>query len=124
MTHDRQAQAQSAVQAPAGTVSLAKTIKHIGKEARIYANARIDHFQLHTKVERFQPHLYASAFRSELYRVGEQVPDYLLEAVGIAWNRSCFLKKSLKSDLLGFGGQLHSLQSCFNERTKLDRLNI
>src|SRR5262245_12718666 len=124
MTHNSQTESQPTVETTARAVGLTKAIKYEGQKGRIYANPCIDDFQLDSMTDRFQRNLYASAFRRKFYRIGKQVPDYLLQTIRIAGDWLGLLKALFELDLLRFCGQSHSLQSSFDQLTKLDRLNI
>src|SRR5262249_48040948 len=58
-----------------------------------------------------QAHFDAASLRREFDRVGEQVPDYLLQAGGVA------------SDLTDFGRKIGLDRDPFGVRRRVDRLN-
>src|SRR5216684_532678 len=74
-------QVRRACEAPC--IGLSETVKNQGKKVSAYALARVAHFYLHVGVYALQAHLDASSRRSELDGVREQVPDHLLQAIGI-----------------------------------------
>jgi hypothetical protein len=84
VTDDSQAEAQSTVLACRRTVSLSESIEDIGQEFRLNAHAGIRDGNLDVAFGPAQPCLDAPSLACELDGVGQQVPDHLLHAIGIA----------------------------------------
>src|SRR5262245_15505734 len=84
VTDDRQSEAQSAVLTCRRAVRLPKSIEDIRQELRINAHAGIRDRNFDVATGSTQPCVHASSLACELHRVGKQVPDHLLYAIGIA----------------------------------------
>src|SRR5262245_60998856 len=108
---ERQAEAESAVPSGARHVGLAEAGKDIGQEIRADAFARVAHGDANVRVNALQPRFDSTSLRSELDRVGEQVPDHLLQSRGVA------------GDLADFGGEVSLERDTFGVRRRVDRLN-
>src|SRR5262249_26986862 len=91
---ESQAEAEAAVPSSARRVGLAEAVKDVWQEIRADAFARVAHGDANVWVHALQLRFDATALRRELDRVGEQVPDDLLQPVRIA------------GDLTNFGGQV------------------
>src|SRR5499426_464830 len=108
---ERQSKAESAVPSGARRVGLAEAFKDIGQEIRADAFARVAHGDANVRVHALQARFDAASLRGELDRVGEQVPDHLLQAGGVTGNRT------------NFGGEISLNRYPFSIRRRLDRLN-
>src|SRR5262245_48629483 len=108
---ERQAKTEAAVPSGARRVGLAEAVKYIGQEIRADAFARVAHGDANVRVNALQPRFDAASLRGELDGVGEQVPDYLLQANGVA------------GDLADFGGEVNLERDTFGVRRRADRLN-
>src|SRR5262249_33958244 len=82
--NERQSETKPAVPPGARCVSLSEAVKDIWQEIRANAFARVAHGDANVWVHAFQARFDAASLRCELYRVGKQVPDYLLQAEGVA----------------------------------------
>jgi hypothetical protein len=65
-------------------VSLAEAVENVGQELAADADARVLHSDFHLRLDDLGLDHYLPALGRELDGVGEQVPDDLLEAVGVA----------------------------------------
>ena len=88
MAHDRQAEAEAAVQACVGGVGLGKAIEDVGQEPRsipapVSLTLRRAHPFTFSRLTRD-----VAAVGAELDRVGQQVRDHLLQARGITRDRA------------------------------------
>ena len=86
-------------------VGLAEPVEDVGQEIRADAHAVVAHPDLGVAVAgALQADLDAAAGRGELDGVREQVPDHLLQAVGIAGDRPASgVEAQLEADLLAVG---------------------
>ncbi len=84
MTHDCQSQAHPGMGACAAAVCLPKAVEHVGQELRRDADACVRDLNANLCLGLFQLHIDTTAGRCELDRVGQQVPDHLLQPVRIA----------------------------------------
>src|SRR4030095_2025159 len=108
---ERQSKAETAVPSDARRVGLAEAVKDVEQEIRADAFARVAHGDANVRVNALQPRFDAASLRGELDGVGEQVPDYLLQANGVA------------GDLADFGGEISLERDTFGVRRRADRLN-
>jgi hypothetical protein len=88
VANDGQAQAETAVLPFAGTVGLPKTVENVRQKFRRDAFAVVGDDDFDVRIDLFEPHLHFPVALGKLYRVREQIPDDLLQAVGVAGNRS------------------------------------
>src|SRR5215472_12013291 len=84
MTHDGQTKAQAAVLARGRAVRLTESVENVRQELRLNAHAGVIDRDLDLCPSSCQPPFDAPALVRKLDRVGEQIPDGLLQAVGIA----------------------------------------
>src|SRR5262249_12343700 len=108
---ESQAEAEAAVPSSARRVGLAEAVKDVWQEIRADAFARVAHGDANVWVHALQLRFDATALRRELDRVGEQVPDDLLQPDRIA------------GDLTNFGGQVGLERDALRLRRRVDRPN-
>ena len=84
LTHDGQANAHSSMLPRAGGVGLPETVKNIRQEFLGNACTRIDNPELDMRIGLFQNDLNRSVFGCELDRIRQQIPNDLLNPVGIS----------------------------------------
>src|SRR5262245_58941512 len=108
---ERQAEAEAAVPFGARGVGLSEAVKDIWQEIRPDAFARVAHGDANVRVHALQARFDAASLRGELDGVGEQVPDHLLQAGGVA------------GDLADVGRQVGPERDAFGVRRRLDGLN-
>src|SRR5215468_8540496 len=108
---ERQAEAEAAIPFGARCVGLSEAVKDIGQEIRADAFPRVAHCNANVWVYALKAHFDATSLRGELDRVGEQVPNHLLQAGGVTGNRT------------NFGGEISLNRYPFSIRRRLDRLN-
>src|SRR5258708_13844435 len=80
VTHDRQAEAESALRAPARRVALLESLEDSGQDLGRDADAGIAHLDGDRVRLRARGDVDPAALRSELDGVGDQVRDDLLQA--------------------------------------------
>src|SRR5204862_5483811 len=83
MPHDGQPQSESALRARSRTVGLTETIENVREELRSNADARVGYVDSYLRIPAFGGDFDLSAFRRELDRIGKQVPEDLLQTIGI-----------------------------------------
>src|SRR6266511_3165101 len=108
---ERQSKAEYAVPSGARRVGLSEAVKDIGQEIRADAFARVAHGDADVRVHALQARFDSTSLRSELDRVGEQVPDHLLQSRGVTRN------------LTNFGGEIGLERDPFGVRSRVDRLD-
>src|SRR5215468_6138699 len=84
ITNDGQTEAQSAIPACRRAIRLPESIEDIRQELRINAHPSIADGNLDLAIDPAQRCLDPPSLVGELYCIPEQVPDHLLQAVGIA----------------------------------------
>ena len=92
---DGEAEAHAAMPADAAAVRLSKAIKDIRKESVFDSLSAVLHAKLRMKAGAMQTYPYIPAAGSELDRVAHEVPDHLLQAMGIAENQAVRLGEFL-----------------------------
>ena len=75
---------EPAVPPRGGGVGLAEAVEDVGEELGLDADAGVDDADLDVRVDPLQEDLDLAALGRELDGVGEEVPDDLLEAGGVA----------------------------------------
>src|SRR5262249_29380705 len=108
---ESQAEAEAAVPSGARRVGLVEAFKDIGHEITADAFARVAHADANVWVHALQPHFDATSLRRELDRVGEEVPDDLLQPDGVA------------GDLANFIGPVSPERDVLRCRGRVDRLS-
>ncbi len=88
-SNNREPDAQTTMRARARRIRLPERLEHEGQEMRLDAGAGVAHFDSVGVVAAREPHRNGAAARRKPHRVGDQVPEHLLQAVGIAhgWKR-------------------------------------
>ena len=83
-----QTKAETAMGAGCRDVGLPKAFEHIRKELRTDALTSVCHDDLNARLEPLRSDFDASARRRELDRIGQEIPDHLLQPFRIArdWN--------------------------------------
>ncbi len=105
LLHDGQAETEPAVLSSGGAIALSEAIEYEGQQLVLDPLACVcdDNFRVCTGM--VEQDLYAPARGRELNRVGEQVPDDLIQADGIAVHGgSRTIEDGFELDALGFGG--------------------
>src|SRR5205814_10630000 len=86
-------------------VALTETIKHLSKKLRCDSLACVRHGNFYVRVNLFNTDMNATASRREFDRVGQKVPDDLLETILVCDNNTMQVcKRRRKPDRLGFSG--------------------
>src|SRR5262245_29662444 len=117
---ERQSEAESAVPSGARRVGLSETVKDIRQEIRADAFARVAHGDANVRVYALQERFDAASLRGELDRVGEQVPDHLLQARRVAGNLANFAGEiSLARASSGVRRRVYGLNRLLNYRDQV-----
>ena len=87
VAHDREPEPQAAVHTRGGGILLAEAVEDVGEEGRVDPRAGVGHVDGHAAVLPRQRDADAPAFGRELDRVGQQVPDDLLQPPRVAEDR-------------------------------------
>jgi len=105
LLHDGKPQAQSAVTARGRCVRLAKAVEHIREEVGADALARIGYRDLDPILRARHLQGDLASFGGEFDRVAQQVPDHLLQAIGIGVDAQALDRVDLgfDRDVLGVG---------------------
>ena len=103
--HDPQAESEASMRAGGTAVSLAEALEqvlgHLGGEA----DAGVAHGQPNLVGRGAAAHVHGTAAGRELDRVGQQIPDDLLQPVGVGRDqRKAGVDADLDGNALGFGG--------------------
>src|SRR5262245_33838962 len=118
---ERQAKTEAAVPSGARRVGLAEAVKYIGQEIRADAFARVAHGDANVRVNALQPRFDAASLRGELDGVGEEVPDHLLQANGVAGDLADFVREiSLERDTFGVRRRADRLNRLLNYRDQVN----
>src|SRR6266542_1158321 len=92
-------------------IGLSEAIKYMRKKIRADALAGIADGDLRMRIVTLKPNLDAPVFRRKLNRVGEQIPNDLLEAGRVTHHRAGGrIKLSAKLNRLGLGGRPRGLE--------------
>src|SRR5215813_834331 len=106
-----QVEAKATVPFRARHVGLSEAVKDKGQEIRANAFAGIAHGDADVRIYALQARFDTTSLWGELDGVGEQVPDHLLQAGGVA------------GDLTNFVGEIGLYRYPFSVRRRADRLN-
>src|SRR6202023_3512692 len=88
VSDDREAETESAVFAGSAGVALAEALEDQGEQVSIDSFAIVGDSDFDVRIDLLRADLNTAALGSKLDRVGEQVPEDLLQAVGIARPRT------------------------------------
>ena len=124
--HDREPEAEPAVHARGRAVGLPEALEDVRQELGRDALAGVARPTISTcEFTRRERDLHAAALRRELDRVRQQVPDDLLQPVGVAGDeRRRAGRARLEADALGVGGGPHRLDRRLDHGRELDRLHV
>ena len=111
--------------ARARAVGLAKPLEDGRQDVGRDPLPRVAHHDLDVRVDALQAHLDPSALRRELHGVHQQVPDDLLEPVGVAGDRpGPRVEHALDPDGLGLGGRPHGVHGGLDDLLEVDRADV
>src|SRR5688572_27715239 len=82
--HDRKSKAETAIRPGGGGIGLPEPFENMRKKLRLDTDTRIGHNDFNERVHSLQQHLDISTLGRELDRIGKQIPDDLLQTVGVA----------------------------------------
>ncbi len=110
MADDGEPEPESAVRAVRAALGLTEALEHVREELGLDARAGVGHRDQHLALATGHRHHHAPAPRRELDAVGQEIPQHLLEAVGIAeHHREVRIEPRLEDHRLGERGRLHRL---------------
>ena len=122
---DREAQPEPAVRPRGHALGLTESVEHVGKELGGDALPRVGHADLRLALHARQPHHDATAGRRELHGVGEEIPDHLLQAVGIAHEgRRGRMEIGHELQRLGVDGRPQCRHRFADDRDEVDRPHV
>ncbi len=122
---DRQAEPEPAVGAGDRPVGLAEAVEDVRQEVGADADAGVGHPDDGVAPLLAQADLDPARPGGELDGVGEQVPDHLLQPVGVAEDRARQrADRDVEEDPLGVGRRAHGLERGVDDAAQLDRLEV
>src|SRR5207249_4516565 len=106
-------------------VPLTESLEHVRKERGIDALARVADDDFHLPVGAQHTDLHAAASRSELDRVRKQVPEDLLQAVGVAeYGSETPRERGVDADLLRLSGGPHAVERSVQHLIQLEGTDL
>src|SRR5262245_15762432 len=87
VTRDPEPQSEARVLARRAAFGLTKPLEYVGKEIGVDPDSRIADGDFDVRVDPLESHLYSSLFRCEFHRIGDEIPDDLLQPVRVAGDR-------------------------------------
>ena len=125
VSHDGQADAQAAILARGGAVGLAEPIEDVRQKSGLDAYAGIVDRDLDLAFGAPQARFDAPAFIRELDGVREQIPDGLLQTVGVAEDHAVRrLNHLVQGDPFRFGAGPDDVNGGMKDAFDLDRLGV
>ena len=125
MLHERQSEPEPAVGPRAGAVALPEALEDVRHELGVDADAGVGDHDLGPSRHAAQADADLARRRRELDRIGDQVPDDLLETVGIAEDRAGpRIEDGLDLDALGVGRRPHRVQRGLDHGHQIDRPRV
>ena len=125
VTHDCESDPQPSVLSRESAVGLSESIEHKGQEFFADALAAVGNRYACATSDALEPDYYATLTWSELYCVREQIPDDLLQTIGVAGDRARGrIKQYLEANILCVGCRSHGLEGGLDHRTEFDRPHI
>src|SRR5207244_4560224 len=116
---DRQAQTEPATLAAA---ALGETVEDVRQQRGVDALPAVAHDDADAVLTRaLDGDGDGALVRGELDRVGQEVPDHLLQAVGVTVHRRQGLRAHLELDALRTGRRLHGGERRVDDRGDVDR---
>src|SRR6185295_2561688 len=98
----------------AGRVSLTEPLKNVWQKLAADSDTVIAHCQFQMGIYSCQSNLSLAAVRCKLDRIGNQVPNDLLQTIGIAYYETITVEGNGQRDTFSSGGQLQSVYSGAN----------
>ena len=118
---DGKAEPQSTVAARERGIRLAKPVEYVRQELLLDARARVLYRQFEMRGHPFDDHLYRAAFWGEFDCIGKDVPDDLLQTVGISEDDAAsILKVCPQGDPFRFGAGTHDVNGGLEDRVDFD----
>ena len=125
VTHDRQAQAEASGLARHAALGLAEPIEHKRQEVVADPDAGVADHDFDVRIDPLEPELDATALRRELHRIGQQVPDDLLQPIGIAGHGpDPGIDDGLETHALRIGGRLGGRDRVVEDHRQLHGLHV
>ena len=125
MPHDGETETEAAVSAADRRLALAEAVEHERQQVRPNALAGVRDGDPRHRVGPLQPDVHTTAHRRELDRVGEEVPDDLLQAIGVGRDGAeGSVQARLEPDASGVGRGLHRFHRGHDDGDQIDRSDI
>ena len=105
--------------------ALPETIENLRQKFGLDALSGIADGDFDVRIDAFETNLHAPAFRREFDGVREEIPDDLLQTVGIAGNRSGLrVEQHLQTDVFRFRRVKQRINRRFDDFARLDELHV
>ena len=125
MADDGETEAEAGVLASGGGILLAETFEDVGEEIGIDAGAGVADADLDVGVDALEVDLDTAALGGKFDGVGEEIPDDLLETIGVAEHRaSKGIHHALETNILGGGGGLYRFDGGLHDLREIDLAHI
>ena len=125
MVGNHKPQSQSSVDALGGAVRLPKVIEDIGQGLRVDAFASIGDRDLDEGVDPLELDFDVSALCCELNSIGEQVPDDLLQAIGVTCDLpGVGIEPEIEVDTFGLYRRRHAVNHRVDDRDEVHGLDL
>ncbi len=125
MARDRQTESEAAVLAGESRVTLAEPLENVRQEFRLDPGAGISHRDRHRLAIAFDAHLDVAVPGRELDGVGNEIPDNLLQPIGIGGDLTELrIDVDGHPDALGVGGRQNRRNRIVHQRRHVDRLQV
>ena len=122
---DGQPEAQTTEAALRTRVLLPKPVEHVRQELRRDAGAGVVNHDRRLGAGALQPQLHAARLRRELDGVRQQVPDDLLQAIGVARDGAdALVDDRVDADLLRVGRRRHGFDRLAHDIWQADLLDV
>ena len=122
---DGQAQPQPAVAPGGGPILLPEALEDVGQEVRADPDPVVFHHHLHLGVDSAQANADHASPLGELHGVGEQAPEDLPQAIGVARDQAGRgLDLGFEPDLLGVGRGAQRVQDRGEHAGEVQRLHV
>src|SRR5215813_14123456 len=125
VAHDGQADAQASILASGGRVGLSKPIEDVWQKFGLDAYAAVFDRNLDLTFGASDARLYSPSFARELDCVREQVPDGLLQTVGVAEDHAVRrFNRFAQDDSFGLGARPDDIYGGMKDAIDHDRLGV
>src|SRR5688572_3554537 len=125
MAHDGKSQTEPAVLACSRGVVLPEPVEDVREQIGADPRSAVDDADLDVRVHALQEHRDPPALRREFHRIREQVPDDLLQPVGVASNvPGARIEDLVKPDTLRDRRRRYRFERCTDHRGKVRLAHI